>query len=302
MSEKGFVNIDRLIPEVPPANQKLKLVIDSDVGNEIDDFYAIALVLASPDRFDLKGIVGANYNNSRPGAGPDSIRTSVALTHELLASAGLDGKFPVFHGSHPLQYLGYPSESEGAAFIVDEAKKASPEDPLWVVVLGASSTTASALLMDPSIAENIRCIYHTRSDWTWPTRSVQFNVKGDIHAARSILKSRVPLVWFDTGTQLMIPYAYTKKYLAPINSLGKFLHDFRDRDPHFADDDKGFFDMGDFVYLIDPSTVKSEITYVPLMDEYMYFDFSRVNGKMLRVFDIDNDRSWNMLFERLKKM
>jgi inosine-uridine nucleoside N-ribohydrolase len=302
MDEKNFIRIDRLLPEVPPANKQIKLVIDSDVGNEIDDFYAIALVLASPDRFDLKGICGANYNNSSPGAGPGSIDKSVELTHDLLKAAKMDGKYPVLPGSHPMQYYGYPSESEGARFIITEAKKASPEDPLWIVILGASSTTASALLMDPSITDNVRVVYHTRSEYTWPQRSVQFNVKGDIHAARSILAGRAPLIWFDTGTHITIPYILTKKYLAPISTLGKFLHDYRDHDSYFATNEKGFFDMGDIVFLIDPSTCKQEVTYVPRMDEYMFFDFSRSNGKMIRVFDIDNDRSWNILFERIRKM
>jgi inosine-uridine nucleoside N-ribohydrolase len=302
MNEKGFIHIDRLLPEVPPADKRIKLIIDSDVGNEIDDFYAIALVLASPDRFDLKGICGANYNNSSPGAGPESIGKSVELTHDLLKAADMAGKYPVLPGSHPIQYYGYPIESEGARFIVEEAKKASPEDPVWIVILGASSTTASALLMDPSIVDNVRVVYHTRSEYTWPQRSVQFNVKGDIHAARSILAGRAPLIWFDTGTHITIPYNLTKKYLAPINALGEFLHKYRDRDPYFSSDEKGFFDMGDIVFLIDPSTCKHEVTYAPRMDEYMFFDFSRANGKMLRVFDVDNNRSWHMLFERIGKM
>jgi hypothetical protein len=34
----------------------------------------------------------------------------------------------------------------------------------------------------------------------------------------------------------------------------------------------------------------------------MRFDFSKANGKMLRVFDIDNDSVWNMLFSGLKQM
>jgi hypothetical protein len=302
MNEKNFINIDRLIPVIPPKEKRIKLVIDTDVGNEIDDLYAIALVLASPERFDLKGICGAHYNNGRPGAGPGSVEMSVKLTHDLLAAAGMGGKFPVLNGSQPIQYYGFPSNSEGSDFIIKEALRASPEDPLWIVVLGASSTTASAILSEPGIINNIRVVYHTRSEYTWPTRSVQFNVKGDIHAARSLLASRVPLVWFDTGTHLTIPYAMTKQHLAPINALGKFLHDYRDRDSWFALDEKGFFDMGDFVFLINPDTCKHEITYAPSMDEYMFFDFSRANGKMLRVFDIDNDASWNMLFQRLRNM
>ena len=299
---EGYVKIDRLVPEIPPAGKKLRLIIDSDVGNEIDDFYAIALALASPDRFDLRGICGAHYTNARKGAGPGSIEHSVKLTHDLLAAAGMTGKYPVLHGSPPFQYYGFPVESEGSKFIIDEAKKASPDDPLWIVILGACSTTSSAILSEPSIADNIRVVYHTRSDWTWPQRSVQFNVMGDIHAARGILESLAPLVWFDTGTQIKCTYEITKKYLAPISPLGKFLHDYRDNDIWFSSPLKGYYDIGDIALLINPGICQMEITKAPRMDQFMYFDMKQGVGKMLRVFDIENEAVWNMLFSRLRKL
>jgi hypothetical protein len=171
-----------------------------------------------------------------------------------------------------------------------------------VVVLGASSTTASALLSDPSIKENMWVVFHTRSDWTWPECSVQFNVFGDIHATRSILDSNVPLIWFDTGTHIQYSYEYTKKYLAPISTLGKFLHNYRDISAWFASAQKGFFDMGDIAFLIDPNICRTEISRAPKMDQYMFFDFYKGMGKMLRVFDIDNDAVWNMLSSRLRKL
>jgi hypothetical protein len=303
MKEHEFVRIERIVPELPPAGKRLRLIIDSDVGNEVDDFYAIALALASPDRFDLRGICGAHYTKEgRPGSGPGSIDHSVKLTGDLLAAAGMTGRYPVLRGSPPIQYFGFPVESEGSRFIVEEAKKATPEDPLWVVILGASSTTASALLSCPPAVENMRVVYHTRSEYTWPQRSVQYNVSGDIHAARSILDSRVPLVWFDTGTHIKCPYETTKKYLAPISPLGKFLHDYRDRDPWYSNPVKGFYDMGDVAFLIEPEICKYEITGAPKMDQYMFFNFAQGSGKMLRVFDVDNDKVWNMLFSRLENM
>ncbi len=296
-----WVRVDRLVPAVPPAGTRLRLVIDSDVGNEIDDFYAIASALASPDRFDLKGISAAHFNNSRPGAGPGSIEKSVELAHSILDAAGMLDAVKVVHGCPPMQYFGHPSPGDGADFMIEEARAASPDDPLWVVILGAATSSASAILMDPSIAENVRFVFHARSDFTWPTRSVQFNVKGDIHAARTLLASRVPLVWFDTGTHLTIPYALSREVLRPLGRLGAFLHDFRDQEPWFARDDKGFFDMGDIAYLIDPGICREEVTNVPRMDEHMQFDFSRPNGKMVRVFDIENNAAWNLLFEKLRR-
>ena len=297
----NWVRVDRVVPEVPPAGKRIRLVIDSDVGNEIDDFYAIALALASPDRFDLRGISAAHYNNSRPGAGPGSIAKSAELARTLLDAAGRPDAVRVVHGCPPMQYYGYPSPGDGAEFIVQEARASSPDDPLWVVILGAATSSASALLIDPSIVENVRFVFHARSDSTWPTRSVQFNVKGDIHAARTLLASRVPLVWFDTGTHLTIPYALSREVLRPLGPLGAFLHDFRDQEPWFARDDKGFFDMGDIAYLIDPGICAAEVSNVPKMDEHMFFDFTRPNGKMTRVHDIENDAAWNILFEKLRR-
>ncbi len=279
----------------------MRLVIDSDVANEIDDLYAIALALVSPDRFRFEGLVCASYNNAAPDAGPGSIQRSYALGSQLVDLAGMKGKFPVLCGADPCQYFGFPSQSEGVDFLIERAHAGSEEDPLWVVGLGVATDLASAILKDPTIKPKVRFVYHGRSDFTWPQRSVQFNVKGDIHAARTLLKEWVPLVWFDTGTHLCADYSITEKYLAPCGELGKFIHEFRDRNPYFKTLNKGFFDMGDIAWMIEPEICKSEIVKAPSMDEYMYFDHSRPNGKMLRIFDIDNDQTWNMLFSRMAK-
>jgi hypothetical protein len=46
---------------VPNCTETKFGYIDTDAGNEFDDQYAISLVLGSPDRFDLEGIVAAHF-------------------------------------------------------------------------------------------------------------------------------------------------------------------------------------------------------------------------------------------------
>ena len=43
----------RIVPQLPPADERLRLIIDTDAGSEIVDLYAIALALHSLDRFAL---------------------------------------------------------------------------------------------------------------------------------------------------------------------------------------------------------------------------------------------------------
>lgn len=292
-----MVQVERIVPEVPGKGKKLRLVLDTDFANEIDDLYALALAIVSPGRIELEGIVGANYNNGSPGSGPDSPKASCELIHRFLDASGLEGRYPVKLGAHPMQYFGFPSSSEGVDFIIERALAGSPEDPLWVVGLGAGTDLASAILKEPSIKPLVRYVFHARCDAHWPARSVQFNVKGDIHAARTLLREWVPLVWFDTGTHLMCPMELTERYLAPMGGMGRFLHEYRKVRPWFASPQKGFYDMGDIAYLVAPEICRQEVVKAPTMDEYMFFNHEYTNGKMVRVFDIDANAAWNLLFD-----
>ena len=295
-----MIQVDRVVPEVPPRGKKLRLIIDTDFANEIDDLYAAAFAIVYPERFKLEGLIAANFNNNMRGAGPESINESFGLLKDFLTSGGFEERYITKKGSAPMQYYGYPSESEGVDYIIERARAGSAEDPLWVVGLGASTDLASAILKEPDICDKVRYVFHARNDANWPIRTKQFNVKGDIHAARTLLKTWVPLVWFDTGTHLCCPMALTEKYLASSGGLGKFIHEYRFREEDWQQNTKGFFDMGDLVYLYESETCSAEVIKAPTMDEYMFFDHEYTNGKMVRVYDIDNNRAWNLLFEGFK--
>jgi purine nucleosidase len=295
MSNTDEKNFERLVPQLPPKGHKLRLLIDTDAANEIDDLYAIALALVSPDRFAIEGFIATHYAHE----GPETIGKSYSLLIELLKKAHMDGKYPVKRSAHPMQYLQTPSEGEGVDFIIERAHCGSSENPLWVVGLGAATNLASAVLKDPTILPKVRCVFHSRSSHTWPERSVQFNVAGDVIAARALLASRVPLVWFDTGTDLKCSFEDTEKYVAPTGDLGKFIHEYRLKRPQWQTLDKGFFDLGDIAWMINPDLCCSEVVEVPTMDQCMFFHHTKKNGKMLRIFDIDNTGTWKMFFERL---
>jgi inosine-uridine nucleoside N-ribohydrolase len=287
---------NRVIPELPPAGQQLRLIIDTDAANEIDDLYAVGLALASPDRFSIEGFVATHFAQK---AGPESIQASYDLLLELLAAAGMTGVHKVVRGGHPMQYLGQPSESDGARLIVERAMAGSEDNQLWVVGLGAATNLASAVLLEPAIIPRVRYVYHARSEWSWPKRSEQFNVAGDINAARVLLESGVPIVWFDTGQQITCPMSTTEGRLGTLAGLGSFLHEFRYRSPVFQSEDKGFFDLGDIAWMIDPSVCTNEICDVPHMDWAMVFRHSRDLGKMVRVTRARAQPIWEMFFDRL---
>lgn len=281
---------------LPPVETKLRIVIDSDAANEIDDLYAIALAIHAPERFNIEGFVATHFAQH---TGRQSIERSYDVLSELLKLAGKADHYRVVKGGDPIAYLDEPSDSEGARLIIELAHAGSPNDPLWVLGLGAATNLASALLIDPTIIPKVRYIYHARSEWSWPERSEQFNVGGDIRAARVLLESGVPLVWFDTGTRLTCPMQETEKRLLPLGGLPAFLHEYRYRNPKYQSENKGFFDLGDIAWIMQPEVCLTEIVGVPHMDWKMVFSHQGDLGQMRRVFEVSPEPVWKLFFERL---
>src|SRR5689334_8354311 len=66
---------ERAVPQLPPPGERIRVLIDTDAACEIDDLYAIALALASQDRFKIEGFVAAHFGDS---GGPQGIEKSAA--------------------------------------------------------------------------------------------------------------------------------------------------------------------------------------------------------------------------------
>jgi purine nucleosidase len=289
---------DRRVPVIPPAGERLRMVIDTDAKNEIDDQYALALAITSPERFEIEGFVAANFDNAR--GGPDGVEKSAREIELVLAKAGMSGRWPVLRGSDPMQYQHKPVESEGVDFIIERAMAGSTERPLWVVGLGAATNIASALLKEPRIIERIVVFWHFRT--RWPEKCWNFNVFGDVRAARLVFHSPCSFVLFDTGTYLTLPMEESAARLASCGDLGRYLHEYRLTDPAFQKPTKGFFDLGDVAALADPGLACWEETDCPEVRQDLVYDFTGKLGRILRCYHVDRDRTFALLFDRIKRL
>jgi purine nucleosidase len=288
---------ERRVPAIPPPgrlDRPLRMIVDTDCANEVDDQYALALALLSPERVEVRGLVAAHFGDR---AGPDGIEQSYREIQEVLVHAGLAGTVPVLRGSHPLRYGNESSPSEGVDFILEEARRATPEDPLWVVGLGPATDIASAYLADPSVADRIVVLYHGRT--RWPEKCWNFNVHNDVRAARTLFHSTLPFVLFDTGTYLRQSMEDAERCVAPHGALGRFLVEIRRREPRWAAPDKGLFDLGDIALLVEPGTCEWEEVAVPSVGWDLAYDHSRTHGRMQRVYHVDRQRTFDLLTHKL---
>lgn len=289
----------RSVPTIPPSREPIRVIIDTDTKNEIDDVWAIALAVLSPERFRIEGFVAANFDNRRPEAGPDSVEASAHQIATILEKAGLKDKYPIKRGSHPMRYKFEPSESEGVDFIIERAMASTPEDRLWIIGLGAATDIASAYLKQPDIADRIVVFWHFRT--RWPKQCWNFNVIGDVRAARIVFHSDLPFVLFDTGTHLNCPMEESQEYVT-CGELGRYLHEYRYGEASYQNPQKGFYDLGDIAALIDPDLASWEVVNCPEVDWDLTYRFKGNRGSIVRCYDIDRDKTFQLLRRKLESL
>lgn len=178
-----------------PPEGKVAAILDTDAFNEIDDQFAIAYMIRSEEKFDVKGICAAPFYNAKSDTPADGMQKSYDEILKLLHLLNRDSMKPrVFLGSDT--YL--PSETEAvdsdaARFIVKTAQSYTPENPLYIVAIGAITNVASAILLDRTICDKCVVVWLGGNGLHMP-HNREFNLMQDVSAARVVFESGIPLV------------------------------------------------------------------------------------------------------------
>ena len=106
----------------------------------------------------------------------------------------LEEKVDVFKGSEKyLDNESTPVISPAAQDLAERAKNYSPENPLYIVAIGAITNVASAMLLNPELTENTVVVWLGGHALHYKDTR-EFNMYQDIAAARVIMQSGVPFV------------------------------------------------------------------------------------------------------------
>lgn len=174
---------------------RVDVVLDTDCFNEIDDQFALAYLLRSPERARVVAISAAPFLNKKvetPGEGMEKSYQEIQKVLELTIPEG--EKPPVWRGS--VEFLPdeqTPVDSEAARNLVALAMTYTPEKPLYVVAIGAVVNVASALLLEPAIRERMVLVWLGGQARHYGD-NLEFNLRQNVAAGRVVFSSGVPVV------------------------------------------------------------------------------------------------------------
>lgn len=190
-SEHDVGIIKRLIK----PKEKVDVVIDTDTYNEIDDQFALAYLIRSEDRLNLKAIYAAPFYNNKSSGPADGMEKSYKEIINILSLLEReDLKDCVYRGSE--DYLSSEVEpviSDAAKDLARRAMDYTPENPLYVIAIAAITNVASAILMNPEIIDRIVLIWLGGNAYHWP-HNKEFNLYQDVAGARVVFGCKAALV------------------------------------------------------------------------------------------------------------
>lgn len=207
---------------------KIHLIIDSDAYNEIDDQYAISYALKKQDKIQIEAIYAAPFFNDIAESVQDGMEKSYAEIKKLLHMLKRDDLTEkVYKGS--VNYLideNTPQESEAARDLVKRAMQLPEGELLYVAAIGAITNIASALLMEPAVAEKIVLIWLGGHAHYWKDTK-EFNLIQDVAAARVVFDSGVAMVQIPclgVASHLATTEPELREHMKEKSEIGAYLY------------------------------------------------------------------------------
>jgi inosine-uridine nucleoside N-ribohydrolase len=182
-----------------PAAQPVPVLFDTDIGTDIDDAYALALILRSPE-LELLGVTTVSG---------DAVARARLAAKLLAIEGGAAARVPVYAGtSTATQYMkqadwaaGFTSpvlHADGGVAFLRQQIEARP-GALTIIAVGELTNVAALLTSSPGIAGKIKRIALMggavrRGGQPGSTPQPEWNIKSNAAAAQTVFTSGVPLI------------------------------------------------------------------------------------------------------------
>ena len=217
----GVLTMALAVLDLTTKPQRVPILFDTDIGDDIDDAFALALLLASPE-VDLRGVTTAFGDTQTRAllacrmlhaAGRKDVPVAAGRPNNVAARGQM--KFGV-----PMPGV-RPPEKEPAVEFLYRQLKAHPGE-LTLLAVGPLTNVADLLTQHPDckpwikriviMGGSLRVGYNGK-----PTPEVEWNIKCDVKAAQTVFRAGVPMVVAPldaTGTVELGPEARQRIFAA----------------------------------------------------------------------------------------
>ena len=195
------------IVAIRAAGPPIPVILDSDAGNDIDDAFALAFLLQSPE-VDLRAVVTSRFESETRARLVWKIMRAYGREDIPIASGAGDGLMtfqerrptPQFQALTPQDLLPAGAAGRGVPLLIETLLR-SPRK-ITIVPVGPLTNVALALKADPRIKDKIERI--VLMGGAFEVNRIETNIVNDAVAAAIVFESGVPItaVGYDVTRQV----------------------------------------------------------------------------------------------------
>jgi purine nucleosidase len=241
----------------------LKVHLDTDIGDDLDDAFCLALLLCSPE-ISLAGVTTV-FNDTRDRAAMSKVMCDAADVKVPIV-AGMGGTMstspidfaikrkPVYHATQRTFDGPGPESLIGA--LADVRKNADV-----LLAIGPLTNIAASLVADPNVSHFPRCVFMCAE---FQTSMAEWNIRNDVEAAARVFDAKFPIdvIPWKIGIVTKLLEPERQRIRATQSPLGLVLADymrqFHVHEPTRAD----MFDPMTVVALMKPELFKWERGFI----------------------------------------
>lgn len=297
----------KLLRRLTRPTGKIDVVLDTDTYNEVDDQFALAYLIRSEERLNLKAICAAPFHNAKSNGPADGMEKSFQEIHHILELMDRkDHAGSVYRGATEwMKDEKTPVVSEAAQRLAELAMKYSPQEPLYVVAIGAITNVASAMLLEPEIISRTVLVWLGGNAHDWPDNQ-EFNCMQDVAAARVVFDSGVALVQLPCAG---VVSAFTtcagelEMFLRGKNRLCDYLVDIVERDgaaeSPYTTWTRTIWDVTAVGWLLGEDFMEDRLVPSPIPQYDHHYSFDGNRHFIRYVYRINRDALFEDLFRKL---
>ena len=295
--------------EVVNNMEKKKVILDTDMYNEIDDQFALTYLIKSLNVFDLQAITIAPFSKSgyantktiEEGT-EKSYETTLKLLDMLNKSQYKD---LVYKGT--IKYMNDSEESNDATNKIIEI--ASKNDKTIILAIGAITNVALAISKSPEIINKIKVVWLGGNTFLTKDNN-EFNFRQDIKAVQTVFNSGVELVVIpcrNVSSNLSTTIYELEHYLNDDNKLNKYLKEifirckknFMKEPKDEIGSSKTLWDLSVIAYEINSDWFKSEMISCPNVLDNGLYEYTSNRHNVVFVNDLYRNKIYQDFFIKM---
>ena len=298
-----------LYEKVKNMNNKKKIILDTDMYNEVDDQFALTYLMNSLNNIELEAITIAPFSKSGYAEDlsiEDGLNRSIETTKKVLSLINREEYInKIYKGASK-----YSNEEQGDNDATDKIIEiAHKNDKTIIVGIGAITNIALAIKKDPTIIDKIEVFWLGGNSFL-SHQNREFNFYQDIDGVRTVFNSKVKLTVIpcrNVASHLTTTKYELEHYIGN-TKIGRYLIDtminckkgyYKEEKDSYGTS-KTIWDLSAIAYLINEDWFVKEYVSCPNILNDGRYEMTKDKHEIIFINDLSRNKIFNDFFVKMK--